>query len=138
MIHGPNRLVGLHGPVLILQPQFQIGNKPPVLPNTLPRRAAGHGLQRLGIIGIASCDLEGHDLALVVDGQVALEAKEPAHGGAAPLDQPLEHPVSPDPYIVTDHQLGAIDRAAEMLGAFPGKAGQNHQGSRTAPRWNCS
>ena len=28
---------------------------------------------------IAPCDLEGHDLAPVVDGQMELEAEEPAH-----------------------------------------------------------
>ena len=36
---------------------------------------------------LAPCDLEGHDLALVVNGQMELEAKEPAHGSAVLLQQ---------------------------------------------------
>ena len=59
---------------------------------------------------IAPCNLDGHDLALVMDKQAELEAKEPAHSGTILLGQPLEHPVPPDPSVVTDRQLGAIDK----------------------------
>ena len=85
-----------------------------------------------------TCHLEDHDPALVVDGQVELEAKESAHGGAAPLDQPLEHPVSPDPYSVTDHQLGAIGRVDRFSGhgnhGAGGKRGCRRRGARAPIR----
>ena len=45
-----------------------------------------------------------------MDKQAELEAKEPAHSGTILLGQPLEHPVPPDPSVVTDRQLGAIDK----------------------------
>ena len=45
------------------------------------------------------CDFEGYDLALVVDERVELQAKED-HGSAAPLGQPLEHPVPRDPCVL--------------------------------------
>ncbi len=48
---------------------------------------------------------------MVVDGQVELEAKEPSQGDAAvPLGQPLEQLVPPDPWVMTDRQLGVIDK----------------------------
>ena len=64
----------------------------------------------MAVIRIAPCDLDGHGLALVIDKQTELEAKEPAHSSIIPLGQPLEHPVPPDPSVVTDRQLGAIDK----------------------------
>ena len=71
-------------------------------PHTLPRTGA--------VIGIAACDLESHDLTLMIDEQVELEAKEPAHGGEAPLCQSLDHPVVPDTWLVADRQLGAVGK----------------------------
>ena len=64
----------------------------------------------MAIIRIVPCDLEGHALALVVDEQVELAAKESAHGGATPLHQPLEHLVPPDPCVIMNCQLGAIGK----------------------------
>ena len=91
-----------------------LGSVSPIA-NHLAPECGGHGLQRLVVIGIALCDLDGHDLALVVDGQMELEAKAPAHRGGAPLGQPLEHPVPPDPCVMTDRQLGAIDKVGPVF-----------------------
>ncbi len=81
-----------------------LGNGSPIA-KYLARRAAGHGLQRLAVIRLAPYDLEGHDLALVVNGQMELEAKEPSpwqcrsapagssawSKAAPPLMYPLSH-----------------------------------------------
>ena len=52
----------------------------PLSPTPLARRAPLNVLQRLAIIGIIPRDLQHHDVAMVVDGQMELEAQEPAHG----------------------------------------------------------
>ena len=44
--------------------------------------------------GLRSSLLPGHELALVVDEQMELEAKEPAHGAATTLGQTPENPVA--------------------------------------------
>ena len=76
----------------------------------LALQCTSHALKHLAVIGIAPCDLEGHDLSLMVVVQVELEAKEPSHGGAVPLGQSFEHPVAADVCVVADRQLGAINK----------------------------
>ena len=84
------------------------------------------------ISSIVPCDLEGHGLALVADGQVELEAKELTHGGAAPLGQPSEHPVATDAGVVADRQLGAIDKV-EAGGLATAAMEQDVKGQQQRP-----
>ena len=68
----------------------------------LAPQCADHGLQWLAIIHIAACDLECPDLALMVNEQVELEAKEPTHATAAPLGQVSEHLVATDACVIAN------------------------------------
>src|SRR3954447_19741247 len=52
--------------------------------------------------GVAGGDLQRHDLALVVDHEVQLEAIEPAHGGLAAGGQAVEHPMAVDAAVVAE------------------------------------
>lgn len=61
------------------------------------------------------------------------------NGGAAPLVQPSEHLVPPDPCVVADHQLGAIDKvdsgglaAATLEQEVKGQQEPWHQGHKPA------
>ena len=45
------------------------------------------------IIGVAWCDLDGHQFAAMVHHNVQFEAEKPAHGRAALRSQPLESSV---------------------------------------------
>ena len=61
-------------------------------------------------MGISGRDPYCHDLALVIDHQMELEAKEPTHGTAAPLGHSSQHFVLSTPCVMTDGQLGAIHK----------------------------
>ena len=76
----------------------------------LPLQSSGHVLKQFAVVTASICDREGRDLALVVDEQMELEAKEPAHGAAATLGHPLEEPVAADSCIVADRQLGTVGK----------------------------
>ena len=76
----------------------------------LPLQSSGHILKRVAVVSAAIRNPEGHDLALVIDEQMELEAKEPAHGGTTTLGQPLEDPVPADSCIVADRQLGTVGK----------------------------
>ena len=56
----------------------------------LPLQSSGHGLKRFAVISAASRHSEGHDLAFVIDEQMELAAKEPAHGGTTRLAIPWQ------------------------------------------------
>ena len=75
----------------------------------------------------------------MIDGQMELEAKQSAHRGAAPLGQPSEHLVPPDPCVVTDDQLGVIDKVdsgflatVTMEQEVKGQQESRHQGHKPA------
>ena len=76
----------------------------------LPLQSSTQGLKRFAVVSAASRNPEGHDLALVIDEQMELEAKEPAHGGTTTPGQPLADPVPADSCIVADRQLGTVDK----------------------------
>ena len=76
----------------------------------LPLQSSRQGLKWFSVITAFICDAEGHDLALVIDEQMELEAKEPAHGGTTTLGHPLADPVPADACIVADCQLGAVGK----------------------------
>ena len=76
----------------------------------LPLQSSTQGLKRVAVVTASICDPEGHDLALVVDEEMELEAKEPAHGGTITPGHPLEDPVPADSCIVADRQLGTVSK----------------------------
>ena len=51
----------------------------------------------------------------MVDGQMELEAQEPAQGGATTPGQSSEDPVAADGCIVAECQLGAVSRVDAVL-----------------------
>ena len=83
----------------------------PLSPNTLPRRAAAMSSNGWRSPDIAPCDLHGHDLALVVDGQVELEARHQNKGrqhstwlsGDRGLSPPSVERRTTSPLTGTDH-----------------------------------
>src|SRR6476661_9074966 len=72
----------------------------------LARQMPGHFIQHGAVGGVAGGDLQRHDLALVVDDEVQLEAEKPPHAGLAARGQAIEDPVTVDAAIVTDSKLG--------------------------------
>ena len=61
----------------------------------LPVQGSSQALKWFAVIGAAVGHPEGLELALVVDAQVELEAREPAHGGATtPVLAPGSAPAS--------------------------------------------
>ncbi len=72
--------------------------------------------------GIAPCDLDGHDLAMVVDGQMELEAQEPVPGGVAPP----EHLILADLCKAVAELLHQAI-AAEMLEILAGVGGEREE-----------
>ena len=57
----------------------------PLISKYLAPESGDHALQHLAVVGIAPCDLEGHDLALMVNDQVELDAKETSPGRCGPV-----------------------------------------------------
>src|SRR3954471_4924706 len=72
----------------------------------LAGQVPGDRIQHGAVCGVAGGDLHGHDLALVVDDEVQLEAEKPPHAGLAARGQALEDLVTVDTAIVTDGKLG--------------------------------
>ena len=68
----------------------------------LPLQSSGHGLKRFAVVSSSIRNPEGHDPALVIDEQMELAAKEPAHGSTTTPGHPLEDPVPADSCIVAD------------------------------------
>jgi hypothetical protein len=66
----------------------------------------GHLIQHGAVGGVAGGDFHGHDLALVVDDEVQLDAEKPSHAGLAARGQAIEDLVTVDAAIVTDSKLG--------------------------------
>ena len=60
--------------------QQQLGNIA-LISKDLPLQSSGHLLKRFAVVSASIRNSEGHDLDLVIDEQMDLEAKEPAHGG---------------------------------------------------------
>ena len=84
-------------------------------------------LKWLAVIGAAIGNPEGHDLALMVNEQVELEAEEPAQGGAATLGQSSEDPVAADAPVVADRQLDAGGKVDAGLLASERMQQQTHK-----------
>ena len=60
-----------------------------------------------GAVGrVAGCDLQRHDLAVVVDDKVQLEPIEPPHTRLAACGQAIKDLVAVDATIVADGKLG--------------------------------
>src|SRR3954452_18763976 len=66
----------------------------------------GDLLQYGAVGGVAGGDFHGHDLALVVDDEVQLQAEKPPHAGLAARSQTIEDLMTVDAAIVTDGKLG--------------------------------
>ena len=66
----------------------------------------GHRVEHGAVGGVAGGDFQRHDLALVVDHEVQLEAVEPAHAGLAACGEALEHLMAVNAAIVADGELG--------------------------------
>src|SRR3954454_7247411 len=82
--------------------------------------------------GVAGGDLQRHDLALVVDHEMQLEAIEPAHGGLAAGGQAVEDLVAVDAAIVADSELGRVGEVDAGLLAV--EAVQQHHQRGEQPR----
>ena len=76
----------------------------------LPLQSSGHILKWFAVVSAASRHPEGQDLALVMDEQMELAAKEPAHGGTTTPGHTLADPVPTDSCIAADHQPGAVGK----------------------------
>src|SRR3954463_6279210 len=72
----------------------------------LADQVPGDLIQYGAVGGVAGGDFQGHDLALVVDEEVQLEAVEPSHAGLATRGQAIEDLMTVDAAIVTDGELG--------------------------------
>ncbi len=72
----------------------------------LAGQVSGHRIQHSAVGGVAGVDFHGHDLALVVDDDVKLDADKPPHAGLATSGKAIEDLVSVDAAIVTDGELG--------------------------------
>ena len=64
----------------------------------------GHMEHRLTVIDIAWSQIEGDQLALVVDHEIQLETVEPTHRVLAPGGQSTKHLVTEDASVVADGQ----------------------------------
>ena len=78
--------------------QQRLGNMA-LISKDLPLQSSGHILKRFAVVSASIRNPEGHDPALVIDAQMELEAKEPAHGGRTTLGHPLENLVPADACI---------------------------------------
>ena len=72
----------------------------------LADQVPGDLIQHGAVGGVAGGDFQGHDLALVVDDEVQLQAEKPPHAGLATRGQAIEDLVTVDAAIVTDGKLG--------------------------------
>src|SRR3954451_23000004 len=72
----------------------------------LAGQVSGHLIQHGAVGGVAGGDFHGHDLALMVDDEVQLDAKKPPHASLAARGQAIEDLVTVDATIVTDGKLG--------------------------------
>src|SRR5512142_3199431 len=61
----------------------------------------GHRIQHGAVGGVTGGDLHGHNLALMVDDEVQLEAEKPPHAGLAARGQAIEDLVTANAAIVT-------------------------------------
>src|ERR1700712_1436734 len=57
------------------------------------------------VVCVARSDFQGHDLALMIDDEVQLEAEKPPHAGLAAGGQAIEDFMAMDAAIVTDGEL---------------------------------
>ena len=82
----------------------------------LALQASSQCCQPVTVMDVGGRDPYRHDLALVLDHQMELEAKEPTHGTAAPLGHSSEHFVVSTPCVMTDRQLGAVYKVDASYG----------------------
>src|SRR3954469_12325592 len=98
----------------------------------LADQVPGHLLQYGAVGGVAGGDFQGHDLALVIDDEVQLEAEKPSHAGLAARGQAIEDLMTVDAAIVTDGKLGWSSEVDAGLRAAQAMQ-QDHQ-RREQPR----
>jgi hypothetical protein len=98
----------------------------------LAYQALGHLVQRGAVGGVAGGDFQCHDVALVVDHEVQLEAIEPPHAGLAPRGQAVEHLVTANATVVADGELGRVGEVD--AGRLAAEAVQQHHQGCEQPR----
>src|SRR3954452_16171755 len=91
----------------------------------LAGQVPGDLIQHGAVGGVAGGDFQGHDLALVVDHEVQLEAEKPPHAGLAARGQAIEDLVTVDAAIVTDGELGCSHEVD--AGLLAAEAVQQHR-----------
>ena len=95
-------------------------------------QAACHIIQHGAVGGVARGDLQRHDLALVVDDEVQLEAIKPPHAGLAACRQSVEDLVAVDAAVMADgEQTGVYFADSTKLAA---QAVQQHHQRREQTR----
>jgi hypothetical protein len=77
----------------------------------LAHQTCGQLRNRMPIIDIAWGQAKGQDLALIVDDQVQLEAKEPADRGLATCGAPFKHAMLVDACMVANSEWSGVDEA---------------------------
>lgn len=83
----------------------------PFVAKQLAEKAFGQGKKGRPVIGIAGSQLEGQYLPQIIDGEMQLETKEPAHGRLAPLGQAGEHFMTTNTPIEADSKRCGIDES---------------------------
>jgi hypothetical protein len=111
----------------------------------LAHQTCGQLRNRMPIIDIAWGQAKGQDLALIVDDQVQLEAKEPADRGLAASSTASKHAMLVDACIVANSEWSGVDEAdASTMAQLCVQIGYQwnqhggHQRMRSAdssPRW---
>src|SRR5215472_14901078 len=80
------------------------------IPDQFAKQALGQVRNRTAIIHSGGSQTAGEDLALVVDHQMEFEAVEPIHRVLPALGQPGSVAMVLDAAVMTDDQLGRIDK----------------------------
>src|SRR3954452_16833535 len=98
----------------------------------LASQVPGDLVQHGAVGDVAGGDLQRHDLALVVDHDVQLEAEKPSRAGLTAVGEAVEDPVAVDAAIVAD---GALAWVGEVdAGLFAAEAVQQHHQGHKQPR----
>lgn len=96
-----------------------------------PRQIFGDVSQHGRVGCVAGCDLDGHDLALVVDHKVQFKPVKPAHARLASGGHALEDLVTADAAVVADGELGGVSKIKTCLFSTQPMQ-QDHQGREQA------
>ena len=90
----------------------------PAIPKQLSAQSFDQLRNRSPIIDIAWSQATSQQITAIIDSQVQLEAKEPAHARLATPGIGRKDPVPIDPFGITDFQGGGIDKTDPSAGSY--------------------